>query len=268
MFIPEYIDLGQSEKYVLSIRISDNGLMFSISDPQNGKNYCLRETSFSAGSDLLANVQRIIFDLNFLTQPFKQTNVVFVSSEYDFVPTEFLVSKKKQQLYDLIHSDKSDYLLTGNTDQEYSNIYSIHEGLHSFLLRNLYDPHLYHSSELMVDLLRDKGNTISLVSKMFVYFHDNMMDVICFKNSKFIHCLTYENEPAPNQLYFILKLWEQCKFDQMKDFLYIIGEPDEQVRLDLYEYIKNVEPMSAPSEVFMWNEDAQKAPLDLLSLSL
>ncbi len=269
MFIPEYIDLGQSERYILSIRVSNNGLMFSISDSDNGKNYCLRETVFSSGSDLLSNVQRIVFDFNFLTQPFRRTNVVFVSAGYDFVPSQFVEARKKQQIYDLIHADKSDFLLSGEVkDKEYAAIYSVGEGLHSFLCRNLYDPHFYHHAELMVDMLQDKGKAVSLTSKMFVSFHDNMMDIICFKNSKFIHCLTYENEPAPNQLYFILKMWEQCQFDQMKDYLYIIGNPEEQIRLDVYDYIKNVEPISTPSEVFLWSEDAQKAPLDLLYLSL
>lgn len=269
MFIPEYIDLGQSEKYVLSIRINDSGLMFSISDPNNEKNYCFRKTDFSAGSDLLSNIQRIVFDLNFLTQPFLSTNVVFVSPHYDFLPKEYLEQKKQKAVYDLVHDDKSDFMLTAECGgKEYSVMYSIGESLHSFLCRNLYDPHFYHHAELLVDMLQDKGKAVSLTSKMFVNFHDNMMDIICFRNSKFIHCLTYENEPVSNQLYFILKMWEQCQFDQTKDYLYIVGKPEEQVRLDLYDYIKNVEPMSAPSEVFLWNDDAQKAPLDLLSLSL
>lgn len=269
MFIPAHIDLGQSEKYILSIRISNSGLMFSISDPDNGKNYCLRETSFSTDSDLLINVQRIVFDLNFLTQPFKQTNVVFVSSEYDFMPTKYLAAKEKQQLYDLTHVDQSDYMMTGGViGKEYSAIYSVSEKLHSFLCRNLYDPHFYHHTEVLADMLQDKGKAVSLTSKMFVYFHDNLTDVICFKNSKFIHCLTYENEPDANQLYFILKIWEQCQFDQMKDYLYIIGTPGEYVHTNLYDYIKNIETISTPSEVFLWSEDAQKAPLDLLYLSL
>lgn len=269
MFIPEYIDLGQSEKYILSIRISSSGLMFSISDPDNGKNYCLRETHFSAGSDLLANVQRIVFDLNFLTQPFKRTNVVLVSADYDFVPTEYFDQKQKQEMYDLIHTDKSEYLMVGErTDKEYLNVFGISEKLHSFLCRNLYDPHFYHHTDLLVDMLQDKGKAISLTSKMFVCFHENLTDVICFRNSKFTHCLSYEGESDNNLMYFILKLWEQCQFDQMKDYLYILGEPGEQIRHDLYDYIKNIEPMSTPSEVFLWNDEAQKAPLDLLYLSL
>ena len=65
--------------------------MFSISDPETKENYCLRETSFSMSDNLLANIQRIIFDFNFLTQEFKQTNVIFVSSSYDLIPARYFV---------------------------------------------------------------------------------------------------------------------------------------------------------------------------------
>lgn len=243
--------------------------MFSITDPENRKNFCLRETTFSTDSDMITNIQRIIFDLNFLTQQYKQTNVIFVSPGYDFVPAAFFENKEKQRLYNTVHADKSECILTNESEKQgLVTIYSVEERLHNFLLRNLCDPLFYHYTNLLADVLRDKGKAISLVSKMFVNFHDNLMDIICFSRSQFLHCLTFENEPVDNQLYFILKVWEQCGFDQLKDHLYIIGNPDEQMRLNLYNYIKNIEPMSAPSETFLWNEDASKAPLDLLSLSL
>lgn len=269
MFIPENIDLGQSEKYILSIRIEPNRFMFSISEPNYGKSFCLRDTTFSTEIALLNNIQRIIFDFNFLTQEFLETNVIIVSPEYDFVPSAYFGEHEKIDLYNRTHTEKAERILS-NKNEKYScvNQFKIDEDIYEFLSRSLFNPKYTHHTSLLVDLFGDKGKSVSLTSKMFLNFHNNLLDIICFKNSKFTHCLTYENEPASNLVYFILKLWEQCEFDQLTDQLYIAGSPEEEIKHTLQEYIKNINPVDTPREVYLWNEDALKAPLDLITLSL
>jgi hypothetical protein len=269
MFLPESIDLGQSEKYILSIRIKPDSFMFSISEPEAGQNYCLRETSFSMSDNLLANVQRIIFDYNFLTQEFKQTNVIFVSTRYDLIPANFFDVKEKEQLYNFSHTDKAEHVVSGIIEkQDIITLFNPDRDIFEFLSRNLWTPHFFHHSNLLANYYEDKNRVTGNAARMYLNFHDNLMDIICFTGPKLIHCLTYENEHALNQLYYILKLWEQCRFNQMEDYLFISGNPDKQLVKQLQEYIKNIDQLNGPSEIYLWNEDAQKAPLDLLSLSL
>lgn len=269
MFLPENIDLGQSEKYVLSIRIKPDGFMFSIYEPGNEMNYCLRDTTFSGGDDLSNNVQRIIFELGFLTQEFKRTNVVIVSKDYELIPAAYFDTKNKKDLYDFTHFNKSGYLLSGLIDkQDVVTLFNLDRNIFDFLSRNLWTPQFYHHSNLIAGLFEDKGKITSTNSKMYLNFHGNFMDVICFSGSKLRHSITFENEPAINQIYYALKLWERFEFNQLNDYLYIAGDADETILTHLQLYIKNVEPINAPSEVFFWSEDAQKAPLDLLALSL
>lgn len=269
MFLPETIDLGQSEKYVLSIRIKPNGFMFAISEPGAGKSYCLRETTFSANDNLQSNIQRIIFDLNFLTQEFKQTNVIVVSSTYEMVPADYLETKEKEQLYNFTNTEKAEQILSGLIGkQDIVTLFNIEKEIYEFLCRNLWSPHFYHHTNLLISLFENKGKAANKASRMYLNFHDNFMDIFCFSSSKLIHSLTYENEPATNQIYFVLKLWEKCGFNQLEDFIYIMGKPDELIIIRLQEYIKHIERLNPPSEIYLWNEDAQKAPLDLLTLAL
>ncbi|MFV0418547.1 MAG: DUF3822 family protein [Dysgonomonas sp.] len=269
MFLPDSIDLGHSEKYILSIRIKSNGFMFSITDPDSKRNYCLRETTFSGDDNLLDNVQRIVFELSFLTQEYKRTNVVIVSEEYDLVPADYFDKKKKEELYNYTHSDKVNNVLSGLVEsQDVVILYGVEKDLYDFLSRNLWAPVFYHHSNLLINLFEEKGRIRSDISKMYLNFHGNLMDVICFSGSKLLHSLTYENEAPANQIYFVLKLWERFGFDQMHDYIYISGHPDEQIMTKLQLYVRNVERSAPPSEVYLWNEDAQKAPLDLLTLSL
>lgn len=269
MFIPQYIDLGKSEKYILSVRIKSNGFMFSISEPEVGKHYFLQETSFLPHDDLLNNIQRIIFDLNFLTQEFKRTNVIIVSPEYDLIPASYYDSKEKITLYDFTHLNKSKHILEGLIEkQNIITLFNIEKPIFEFLSRNLWNPQFYHHSTLLANYIESKGKASWANSKMYLNFHDNLLDIFCFSGLRLMHSQTYENEPAANQLYYILKLWERCGFDQLNDYLYIIGNPELYVSLHVQEYIKNIERINVPSEIYLWSDDAQKAPLDLLTLSL
>jgi hypothetical protein len=268
MFLPETIDLGQSEKYILSIRISPNGFMFSISEPGMGKNYCLRETTFPANDNYRDNIQRTIFDLNFLTQKFKKTNVVFVSKDYDLVPTPYFDIKEKEELYNFTHANKvSSLVSTPIENRNIVTLFNIDKNIFEFLSRNLWAPCFFHHSSLLIDLFGKKGKDNDR-ARMYLNFHNSFMDIICFSGGKLVHSLTYENEPVNSQLYFILKLWEVCAFDQLKDSVHISGTADKFISSRLHDYIRNIEFINITSEVYFWSEDARKAPLDLLTLSL
>jgi len=269
MFLPDNIDLGQPEKYILSIRIAENSFMFSIVEPGNEKSYCFRETTFSSKSDILEDIKRIIFDLNFLTQEFKQTNVIFVTEEYDLIPASYFEVKNQKKMHDFIHTNKSEHLLSGLLDkQDIIVSYNVKQEIFEFLSRNLWSPHFFHHSHLMINWLGNKGGLTNLYPKMYTYFHDGMMDLFCFSGGKLTLSLTYKDESAKNLLYFILKVWENSGFDQMTDYLFVIGQSEKLLIKRLEEYIKNIEYISIPSEAYLWSEDVQKAPIDLLTLVL
>lgn len=268
MFIPETIDLGQSEKYDLSIRIRPDGLMFSIADPDTAENFCLRNTTFSEDS-MVNNIQRIIFDLNFLTQQFRKTSVLVVSKNYNIVPTEYLNDKEIQSLYDFVNFNKTNHLLTHqNIQQQNITLFDIDTGLYEFLMRSLYNPVFLHHTNPLITRFQNWNKAVSQSSRMIVNYHDDMMDIFCFSPEKLILSQTYQGEQPMNQLYYILKVWEYCHFDQQEEWLYIVGEPPRETMSGLQKYILNIETSNFPTEAYLWNEDAQKAPLDLLLLAL
>ena len=209
MFLPESIDLGQSEKYVLSIRIKPTGFMFSIYEPGNEANYCLRDTTFSVTDGLLNNIQRIIFELNFLTQEFKQTNVIIVSKEYDLVPATYHSEKDKVNMYNFAHVDKAGHIISSLfREQDIVTLFNVDKAIFEFLSRNLWNPQIFHHSNLLGNFFEEKGKLTGNTAKMYLNFHENFLDIFCFSGQTLIHSLTYENEPIANQIYFILKVWE------------------------------------------------------------
>jgi len=267
MFLPLTFDLGQSEKYILSIRIMADKFMFSISDTGNRNNYCLRETDLPSGTSLLENVKKIIFDFNFLTQQYMQTNVIIVSPEYDLVPDEYFVKSQKEDLYKFVHfGSVGNVLYNENLMQNNVTLYNVEKELFEFLSRNLYNPQFYHHSHLLIKYFEEQSSEVS--SRMIIYLHDKMLDILCYSGSQLKHCFTYTDDNPLNQVYYILKIWESCNMDQVNDVLYIAGEVDGSVGTTLQKYIRNIEKTGAFSDIYLWSEDAEKAPLDLLTLAL
>lgn len=270
MFLPPTIDLAHSEKYILSLRIKPTEFMFSLTEPNAGRNYCLRSTQFdNASESLLESVQKIIFELNFLTQQYKKTNVIFVEPEYKLVPSELFDIKQKEKLFDFSSIEKNSFVLSDDIAKfRVNNLYKANEDIHGFLSRSLYNPQFYNHITPLVYLLEGRAKSTSIDARMYINLHDNLMDIICFSGNKLLLSVTYDNLTAQEKSYFILKMWESLAFDQMKDLLLIAGEIEDTALDVLRNYIKNIERVASPSEIFIWHEDAQKAPLDLIALSL
>ncbi len=270
MFLPPTIDLGNSEKYILTIRIKPTSFMFSLTEPEVGKNYCLRGTTFEQGEEsLLDNIKKIIFDLNFLTYQYAQTNVIFVSPDYVFAPTELYESRLKADLYNFTSLAHEAFVLTDQSPKyDLQTLYEVDEEVYEFLARSLFSPHFYHHTTSLIHLLEGRSSSTNLHAKMYVNLHDGMTDIMCFSGNKFLSGQSYEDLSPSEKSYYILKTWESLGLNQLTDQLLIAGDLEDEVLDVLREYIKIIERLSAPSEVFLWHKDAQKAPLDLISLSL
>lgn len=272
MFLPSNIDLGKSEKYILTIRITPNGLAFSIHEPHVGGNYCYRETSFSNETDKLNSIQRIIFDYNFLTHVFKETNVVFVSNEYDIAPQYLFEKNKKEALYNFTHLEQAGQILINPyLIQQNIILFNTDKEIYKFLMRSLYNPAFFHHSNLLMKYIEGKNRMAEKKSKMYLNFHNEFLDVFCYdETSHILHAVTFQEENENNLVYFILNLWNKCNFDQNQDYLYTLENfagSDKLVIPLLRDYIKRIETVGAPSEIEFMGEDCRQTPLDLLILA-
>ncbi len=244
--------------------------MFSLTEPNVGKNYCLRSTTFdNANESLLESIQKIIFELNFLTQQFKRTNVIFVEPNYKLVPQHLVDIKQKEEVFSFSSMEKEAFILSDEiTQYKVSNLYKANQDIHNFLLRSLFNPQFHSHITSLIYLFEGRAKSTSIYGKMYINIHNNLIDIICFTGQKLQLAATYEYLTEQEKVYYILKIWESLSFDQMKDQLLIAGELEEATLETIRDYIKNIERVASPSEIFIWHTDAQKAPLDLIALSL
>lgn len=268
MVLPENIDFARLDKYILTIHLSEEGCTFSLFDSE-AKDFCLRKISFADDLSTLENIQKVIFDYNFLTQQYKYTNVITTSPSYDITPSVYFDEKEKDVIYKFVHTgDKESIILSTNPNlSDYVTTYTINKDVYDFLIRSLYNPVFHHHAHILSGYLADKGSISNSSLKMVINFHNNLLDVFIYAQSRLTHAITYKNEVAENQTYFILKLWETCRLDQEESYLYSIGGTSNELVISLLQkYISNIEHITIPSDAYLWSGDVNEAPLEMVAL--
>ena len=268
MFLPDNIDLGKPEKYILSMRIEPCGFSFLIHDPSDKNIFCFQKTGFSNEIDLLSNIQRIVFDFNFLTEAFKQTNVIFVSSNYELIPDDFYDKQNMQKFYNFTHCKDTTYALTSENQIDGSKlVFELDEDLCLFLKRSLCNPYFYHHNGLLINYFKKKACLFN-GNSMFVHFHEGFADLNCFDvNKNIFYTHTYYKEHYQDLVFYILSIWEKLNFDQLADHLFISGYyPDYQMEVILKDYIKTINNNGLFDQITAFGEKVQDIPLDLLIL--
>lgn len=264
MFLPENIDFAYSEKYNLSIRLIPDGFSFSIHCPTDSDVFYYTETSFNTNLSYLENIKKLIFDLGFFIQPFKTTQIVVVSKEYTLVPDIFFEKKKIKDIFNFNITNKKETIL--NEKIEKNNCYilfAMDDEVHSFLYRHLWNPVFTHHISRILPYFSQHNNETE-EKRCYLNFHNDLMDICCFRQNKLLLANTYSVKEKFDALYFIIGVWEKLPMDQSKDILYLSGNIDSQRETvdTLKKLIQKVEILSFSPKITLPNEEIAYVPVD------
>lgn len=268
MFLPENIDFAFPEKYILSIRIIPDGFSFSIHCPTDRTVFYYKETYFNNKLSYNENIQKLIFDFGFFTQPFKATRVIIVSNQYTLVPETFYEKKKVNDIFNFNITKDKETVLSEKPEKVAENnfyvLFSMDDELHSFLCRNLWNPIFTHHISLLLPYF-SRHNNETEEKRCYVNFHEELMDVCCFRKTKLLSANTYPVNGKFNALYFIVGVWEKLPMDQSVDFLYLTGNTESQKETvdTLKKLIKKVEILSFSPNITVPKEEITSVPLDI-----
>lgn len=273
MQLPEFINIERPEDYSLLIRIRNGIFTICIYKPHSGEGFYYEETVFSSESDMSKEVQQLVLDSDFLTLPYGQVNVIYVSKDYDLVPNYIIQKDKKDILYNFTHSAPADQILyCEDIIQQIATVYNTNGELYQFLSRNLNNPAFYHHSNLLMLYLEQRNKELKGQAKIYIHFHDEFMDIFCYdKSSQILHAVTHEAENDKNLVYHILNMWDKCGFDQYEDSLFILSSTADvnlYVPSMLSEYVKNIKQIRISQDSTPLHNNTHKdLPLDMLIVS-
>ena len=266
MILPHHIDLAQSQKYDLSIRLTPNGFSFSITSATNSAVFYFKEIDFNNNLSFVENVKKVFFEVNLFTQHYRKTDVTVVSPFYTLVPENYFETTRAADFFTFnINQEKEQILHNPAFHNSFHIVYNLNRELYSFLHRNLWNPAFNFFTNHLLNYFRDHRSDTA-VKRSFVDFHDNLISVLCFDGDKLLSVNTLPNTGSSNTLYFIASIWEQLPLDQLKDQLFISGktEPQREVIDTLKKLIKNVSFTEITPKLALTEEQKKSVPTDLL----
>ncbi len=266
MFLPENIDLAQSEKYNLSIRLMPNGFSFCIYSFLDKSVFHYHKVNFSKNLSYEENLKKIFFEVNFFTQPFRKTTVISVSPHYTLIPDAYFNKKKAKDIFEFnIHKNTGEILCDYMEEHDIHIIHDMDNNVHSFLSRTLWNPSFESFvKSLMVFFNKHQAETTS--KRLFVDFHDNFISVFSYLKHNLLSANTFKNTHSVDAVYYIASVAEKISMDQNNDWLFLSGnltENKESIDI-LKSLIKNTADIEIDSQLNVPEGLKNEIPGDIL----
>lgn len=267
MVLPASIDLRHPENYVLTLRISSRAIFFMISTNDELKR-CMTCKKFvlDQSLDVYENIKKLFFELSFLSIPFHNVVIQWVNVSYILEPNEMFELYKKQELYSITQMCKENAMVLLNKDiaDNTTLLFQIDKSIHGFLTRNLFQPIVLSHITPLVKYMTSKTSSLKSTF-MYVNCFEDSFDVLLFKSNKLMIAQSYDIQDENEMFYFVVKIWEDAQLNQLEDTMYFNGFSSDLIHY-LKVYIRYVEPFILPSEMNLWTQEVQIAPLDMISL--
>lgn len=267
MFLPENIDLGHSDEYNLSIRLTPDGFSFYIYSPANPSIFHFQETSLGNKLSYLDHIKKVIFDLGFFSQVFNKTTVTTVSAQYTLVPDAFFDKKKVKELFHFNFQDPQGMVLSEATlTGSWHVLFDMQAEVHAFLLRNLWNPTFHHHITPLIQLFETEQKDEKTKS-CFVDFHDNYVSIICCEGNRPLSANTFSCVNPHDTTYYIASVWEKLNLSQTADRLCLSGSIEaHKTEVDiLKKLIRRVEYIDLHPRVMLTEAQRRTLPTDILA---
>ena len=269
--LPEQLDLSNLKNNILSFEIFDKFYSFSLYNPIEDGSFFYHEIERETHGDAFSSFKSFFYDNEFLSESFRQVFVVNNTSTFTFIPENISDEKDKEEFLKFNFFDNTDKILVQKINKpELSILHGINEDVFEFFNRTFSDlKFIHHLSPTLfyfVEKCRMGNNT-----KLVVNLQNAGLDILCFTPSgDFVFANHLKYNHLNDALYYIFFLWKQFNLNQLKDFIYIVGNSVQKPELikQVQKYVHNVFPINLTPKEHFSGINLQNIPFELLSLTL
>ena len=263
-------NIDHPEQSILTIYTGREQFSFSIYNPKEAGSYFYRELAVDNQTDSFSVFREMFFEQAFFSLPFRKVWIMSRTPDFIFIP---------DSLYkDRYRNDFTDFLISGRQGIALSNsvsaagitvVYQLPEAVHQFMLRSFAQPEFIHySTPLITCFLKESKK--SAACRMVVNLQKNGLDIFCFSKGAFLFGNYFPCKDLPEALYYILFAWKQLQFNQLDDYLHIVGNNvfKEELVKKLALYIQQIHFQAIPPEIQLENVNTGCIPFELTAISL
>jgi len=267
---PDTFTIDTSEKYILSIRLSPDGLSFSGNIPMEENSFFFRKISFDRSKPYISSLKEFFFEQECFSWVYKKVNILCFTSQYSLVPEVFYDENKKKELLSTTFLNPEEKILDNILLYEQGRIvFSINQEVYGFLCRSFINAEFIHHLAPVLNLWK-KQNQASLSGQMYVLLNRRTIDVSCYNKGELIFLNSFEYSSPDDIFYFLACVWTQTGLNQLEDTVFVFGNQDHHKSImdNLRVYVQNVEIMDFPPGFHLLSNEAAQASYDLISLSI
>lgn len=215
---------------VLSIQLSEKSLSYSITDNLLNKFLAIVSYSFTEKYSS-TEISRFISDLC-LNEPLLKKNFIriyicYQNNNFLFIPDELYSEEKIKDYLAFFEVDcqemtvKTDYL----QKFKFYNIYCVPEKIVKVFSEIFPKSKLYHDSTCFINSISHLYNVQSLKGeKLFISVDYYEMEIIAFKDGKFLLYNIFEYKTNDDFMYFIMLVVKQLELVQQKTEIILTGK--------------------------------------------
>lgn len=270
--IGDKIDFTISHQYTLSIRLSTDGFSFSIYNPINDHSVFFFEHAVDPDLSLTANFKKLMEKYACLHYTYKKINIVYESPRYTTVPLEFFEEERQEVVFYQNHPGMPQETVLYNLLRKNSAVvvFGLPKGLKKEMEELLPAALFYHTVTPLCEYFSDKsrmGNN----KKMFVTLCRDRIYVVCYERGKLLFSNAFTCKTIEDRLYYLLHIWKQLGFDQIRDEMHLAGILTEKEKFteELKRFVKQVFIVNIRSGYnFISSQPASRIPFDMQALLL
>jgi hypothetical protein len=249
--ISENIDLSQSERFILTIRVHPEQFSFSLHNPADTASCFHYSIEKDKQLSALSSFKEAYFDNEFFALTYKKIYIINHTPVFTYIPSIIFEDKDKDAYLNFLFMEKSGKSLFHQLKtQEITILHVMPDDVYDFFQRTFLEGEIIHHTAPLIAYFHSERHTINQ-KKMVVNWQNNGMDIFCFSRETFLLGNHFTCGNLSDAVYYILFIWKQLKFNQMDDFLYIIG--DTKLKKDLIEnlnpYIQQIVPFDIVPEM-------------------
>lgn len=239
----ETIDFSKSEQYTLSIRLSADGFSFSVFNPLGEGELAFFDRKVEESLSLTANLKQTFRELEWLSHPYRRVNVLMASKRFTLVPLEFFEDEQAELLFYHNHPKRDNETVQYNILRKNNAVvlFGMDKSARSFLREQYPDIKFYAQASAFIEHFSSKSR-LGNCRKMYAHLRKDAADLYCYDRNRLLLANSFECKQTPDRVYYLLYIWKQLGFEQMRDELHLTGDLTDKEALlsELRKFIRQV----------------------------
>lgn len=226
----------------LTIRVSTNALSFATDKRAEGGDIDYEPYDVNPGMSVAANLRLAFAESRLLRRKYASATVM-TDTPVLMIPIEEYEDNNTDMLYSHIFTTgKSERILTAVLPgQNAVAAFTMNSDLKLVVDDNFPESTVMPLMQPVWNYMHRRSFT-GAHRKLFAYFHDKRVELMSFRQNRFVYCNSFEATHANDVLYYIMYVWKQLGLDATEAELHMAGDMTYRDTLTalLRQYIANV----------------------------